>query len=86
MSEKPRQRAGEGRASREPLLGEDEEDQGHHHAPIQRVDTPCPAALRRQHLGDSRTQGGSLVLLPDHAERGSRRFIPLEAGTTTVVR
>ena len=69
----------------EPQPGQDEEDQGRQHSPIQRVDTPCPAALRRHLLqGDSRTQqGGSFVLLPD--ERGSRRFIPLEAGQTTVV-
>lgn len=63
-----------------------EEEQGGQHSPIQRVDTPCPAALRRQHRQvDTRTQGGSFVLLPECAERGSRRFIPLEAGQTTVV-
>lgn len=56
---------------------------------IQRVDTPCPPALRRQQppaVGSTAHHGGSYVLLPDCAERGSsRRFIALEAGQTTVV-
>eukprot|EP00752_Nemacystus_decipiens_P010356 g9226.t1 len=68
----------------EPQPGRDEEEQGHQHSPIQRVDTPCPAALRRHLHGGSRTQQGSFVLLPDQTEC-SRRFIPLEAGQTTVV-
>ncbi|CAM9557302.1 unnamed protein product [Pylaiella littoralis] len=58
------------------------------HSPIQRVDTPCPAALRReQHLqADSTTQSLSYVLLPDGSELGTRRrVIPLDAGQTTVV-
>jgi len=50
---------------------------------IQRVDTPCPPALRRQ---QQPAVGSSYVLLPDCAEIGSsRRFIALEAGQTTVV-
>ncbi|CAM9414441.1 unnamed protein product, partial [Ectocarpus sp. 13 AM-2016] len=52
-------------------------------SPIRRADTPCPAALRRRR----QQQDGSIgrfILLPDRAET-SRRFIPLEPGTTTVV-
>lgn len=66
-----------------------EQEQEQQHSPIQRVDTPCPAALRRQqqHLqADSRTRSLSFVLLPDGSEPGTRRrFIPLDAGQTTVV-
>eukprot|EP00903_Cladosiphon_okamuranus_P008412 g8088.t1 len=75
------------RGQAETQLGQDEEEKEHQYTPIQRVDTPCPAALRPQHLqGNSRIQQcGSFVLLPDRAEGGSRRFIPLEAGQTTVI-
>ncbi|CAM9925710.1 unnamed protein product [Scytosiphon promiscuus] len=68
-----------------------QQDQPRDHSVIQRVDTPCPAALRRrqhhqQAESSSSSVGGSFVLLPDRTEPGtSRRFIPLEAGQTTVV-
>ncbi|CAB1113939.1 unnamed protein product [Ectocarpus sp. CCAP 1310/34] len=52
-------------------------------SPIRRAGTPCPAALRwRRQQQDGSI--GRLILLPDRAET-SRRFIPLEPGTTTVV-
>lgn len=69
-----------------------QEDQPRDHSVIQRVDTPCPAALRQQQHQQAESSsnnssiGGSFVLLPDRAEPGtSSRFIPLEAGQTTVV-
>lgn len=51
-------------------------------SPIRRADTPCPAALRRRRQQEDGSIG-RFVLLPDRAET-SRRFIPLEPGTTVV--
>lgn len=67
-----------------------QQEQQREHSVIQRVDIPCPAALRRrqhhQQEGSISSVGGSFVLLPDRAEpEPSRRFISLEAGQTTVV-
>lgn len=47
--------------------------------PLQRADTPCPAAMQ------ANRRGASFVLLPDGAGYANRRLIELGAGTCTVV-